>query len=143
MIKEFEKLTAEEVALLFKAPVIVSVQALSACKEISRTQKDDAIKLAHVKTYTEHYLLVPYYEEADKHFKKHFEEYLERFFPFNTVRYVAIKNEMNKVNAVIDKIDAVYAGLLRKSLAGYARHVNNAARNVLQDLIFPVTFSKL
>lgn len=143
MIKEFEKLTAEEIGLLFKAPVIVSLQALSACKEIGKAQRDDAIKLAHTKTFTERYQLVPYYEEVDKHFKKHFEEYLQRFFPFTAEHCAAIKTEMYKVNAIIDKIDAVYAGMLRKSLAGYARHVSNAAHNVLQDLIFPVTFSKL
>jgi len=143
MIKEFEKLSAEEVALLLKAPAIVSVKALSAYKEINKAQKEDAIKLAHTKTFTEHYLLVPYYEEVDRHFKKYFEEYVERYFPFDTAHCDAIKKEMDTVNAIIEKLDNVYAGQLRRSLAGYARHVNNAAHNVLQDIIFPVTFSKL
>ena len=72
MIKEFEKLTNEEATMLFKAPAIFSIQALSVCNEITTAQKKDAIKLAHIKTFTEHDMLIPYYEEVDKHFKKDF-----------------------------------------------------------------------
>jgi len=143
MIKEFEKLSTEEKTLLLKAPVIVSVLTLSSFKEITKAQKDDAVKLAHIKTFTEHNLLLPYYEEVDKNFKRHFEDYIEKFFPFNAVNCMALRKEMNKVDTVIGKLDRLYGGLLRKSLAGYARHVNNAAYNVFQGLIFPVAFSKL
>ena len=143
MIKEFKILTTEEKVLLLKAPVIVSVLTLSSFKEITKAQKDSAVKLAHMKTFTEHYLLAPYYEEVDKNFKKELEQYAAYFFPFDSMRNIAIKKEMDKVNSVIDKLDNVYAGLLRKSLAGFARHVNHAAHSVFQDLIFPVAFSKL
>jgi hypothetical protein len=143
MIKQFEILTNEEATLLLKAPVIVSLQALSAYKEITRAQKEEAIKLAHVKTFTEHDILVPYYEAVDAHFKKYFEEYIEKYFPFDTAHCVALKSEMDRVNAVIDKLDRLFGGLLRKSLLGYARHMNNTSHHVLQDIIFPVTFSKL
>ena len=129
--------------LLFKAPVIVSILTLSTFLEIRKIQKDDAAKLARIKTFTEHSHLLPYYAEVDKTFTKYFEEYIEKFFPFDTTSCTAIKNEMSRVNAIIDKLDNVYAGLLRKSLTGFARHVNNAAHNVFQDLVFPVTFSKL
>jgi len=143
MIKEFEMLTAEEKALLLKAPVIVTVQELSSFKEISKAQKDEAIKLAHMKTFTELNLLVPYYEAVDRNFKKDLEDHLERFVPFNTANCMAIKKEMNEIDRIIDKLDKLYGGLLRKSLAGYARHIHNTAHSVFQDLIFPVAFSKL
>jgi hypothetical protein len=143
MIREFEILNAEEKALLLKAPVVVTVLALSSFKEISQAQKDEAAKLAHMKTFTELDLLVPYYKEVDRDFKKNLEEYLERFFPFNTANCSALKEEMNKVDTIIDKLDKLYGGLLRKSLAGYARHIHNTAHSVFQDLIFPVAFSKL
>jgi hypothetical protein len=143
MIKEFEILTTEERALLLKAPVIVSVLALSSFKEISKAQKDEAVKLAHMKTFTELGLLVPYYAEVDKHFKKDLDDYIERFSPFNAENCTVIKEQMNRVNMILDKLDPLYAGLMRKSLAGYARHINNAAHSVFQDLIFPIAFSKL
>ena len=143
MIKEFEILTAEEKMLLLKASVIVTVLELSSFKEISKAQKDEAIKLAHMKTFTELNLLVPYYEAVDRNFKKDLEDYLERFFPFYTANCMAIKKEMNEVDRIIGKLDKLYGGMLRKSLAGYARHMHNTAHSVFQDLIFPVAFSKL
>ncbi|GAB2808021.1 hypothetical protein [Ferruginibacter profundus] len=143
MIKEFEKLTAGEIALLLKAPVIFSLQALSADKEISKVQKEDAIKLVHLKTFTEHFLLQPYYEEAEKVFKNYFEECTAHFYPFDETNCAALKKVMDNIEGIINKLDKDYAKLLRKSLAGYAKHVSNAAHNVLQDIIFPVTFSKL
>jgi hypothetical protein len=143
MIKEFEALSTEEKTLLFEAPAIVSVLTLSSFKEITKAQKEDAVKLAHIKTFAEHNLLMPYYEEVDKNFKRNFENCIEKFFPFNADNCMALRKEMNKVHTVIEKLDKLYGGLLRKSLDGYARHVNNAAHNVFQDLIFPVTFSKL
>ena len=50
---------------------------------------------------------------------------------------------MEEVERIINKLDKLYAGLLRKSLAGYARHINSTAHSVFKDLIFPVAFSKL
>ena len=143
MIKEFETLTIEEAALLLKAPVVFSVYTLSAFKHISKAQKEDAIKLVHIKTFTEHYQLIPYYEEADKNFRSDLEGYIEQFFPFELAHCNAIKKDMEKINSIIDKMDKVYGGLLRKSLEGFVQHIKKAAHNVLQDIIFPITFSKL
>ena len=49
MIKQFEKLTTEERDLLYKAPVLVSVLASCSFNEVNKSQKADAIKLAHLK----------------------------------------------------------------------------------------------
>jgi hypothetical protein len=52
MIKEFEKLTMEERALLLQAPALVSVLAASGDQAIDKAGKADAIKLAHLKIVT-------------------------------------------------------------------------------------------
>ena len=69
MIKQFEKLTTEERELLYKAPVLVSVLASCSFNEVNKSQKADAIKLAHLKTFTANPLLLPYYAEVEKTFK--------------------------------------------------------------------------
>lgn len=143
MIKEFSGLTKEETELLFKAPVIFSVHTLAAFKNINKTQKEDAVKLAHIKTYIEHYLLMPYYEEVDKNFRITFETYLDQVSPFDSIHLSTVNKDMEKIYSIIDKLDPLFGGLLRKSLEGYARHVKNAAHSVFQDIIFPVTFSRL
>ncbi len=143
MIAAFEQLTPAEKALLYKAPVIFSAHELSAFRIIKKAQQEDAAKLAHIKTYTEHSLLVPYYSEVEKDFKKKFETYTEQFIPFTEESRALIKKDMDRVNAVIDKLDGEYGALLRKSLRGYALHVKKAAHTVFRDIIFPVAFSKL
>ena len=52
MIKQFEKLTTEERSLLYKAPVLVSVLVSCSFNEVNKYQEADAIKLAHLKTFT-------------------------------------------------------------------------------------------
>lgn len=143
MIPEFKTLTEQETALLLQAPVIYSAEALSTFENISKTQREDAVKLAHFKTFTEHYQLIPYYDAVNKDFKKHFDAYLEKVSPIDTVHYKMIKDDMDKVNKILAKMNTEYSTMLRKSLEGFARHVKHAAHNVLQDIIFPVTFSKL
>ena len=140
MIKEFEKLTKEERDLLYKAPVLVSVLASSSFNEleINKSQKTDAIKLAHLKTFTAMPLLLPYYAEVDKGFKAAFEEAIKKYFPFDDAKRNDLKKEIERVNKIIGKLDKEYAHTLRNSLDKYARHVKKAAHSVFLDFIFPV-----
>ncbi|MEO5999566.1 MAG: hypothetical protein ABIN89_22415 [Chitinophagaceae bacterium] len=138
MIKQFEKLTMEEQELLFKAPVLVSVLASSSFKTVNKIQKADAIKLAHLKTFTAIPLLIPYYTEVEKDFKEQFEEVQKQYFPFDEVKRNALKKEMDRVNLVIEKLEKEYAMALYKSLEKYARHVKRATHTVFVDFIFPV-----
>lgn len=143
MIKAFEKLTAAEKTFLYKAPVIFSADVLSEFKNIQKAQKTDAVKLAHVKTFTEHPLLIPYYRGVEKSFSKDLETYLGQLIPFTKAGCDSIKSDKAKVYAIIGKLDSEYGALLQKSLEGYALHVKRAAHSVFQDIIFPVAFSKL
>ena len=138
MIKQFEKLTTEERSLLYKAPVLVSVLVSCSFNEVNKYQEADAIKLAHLKTFTAIPLLRPYYGEVEKTFKEQFETAIKRFFPFDEVNRNELKGEINKVNLVIGKLDKEYAHALYKSLEGYANHVKKADHSIFQDFIFPI-----
>ena len=72
MIKQFQTLTAEEKALLVKAPVLVSVLVSCSFNKVNKTQKADAIKLAHLKTFTAIPVLIPYYMQVGKDFEEQF-----------------------------------------------------------------------
>ena len=138
MIKQFEKLTNEERNLLYKAPVLVSVLASCSFNEINETQKADAIKLAHLRTFTASPLLISYYAAVEKTFKDEFEATIKKYFPFDDAKRNELKEEIEKLNLVIGKLDKEYAFVLRKSLDGYTKHVKKAAHSVFQDFIFPV-----
>jgi hypothetical protein len=138
MIKQFEKLTTEERSLLYKAPVLVSVLASCSFNEVNKAQKADAIKLAHLKTFTASPLLLPYYTEVEKTFKEQFETTIKKYSPFHEAKRNDLIREIDKVNVVIRKLDKEYAHALYNSLEGYAKHVKKAAHSVFQDFIFPV-----
>jgi hypothetical protein len=138
MIKQFEKLTQDEQDLLLRAPVLVSVLAACSYNYVNKSQKADAIKLAHFKTFTAAPVLLPYYIEVDKTFREQFDATVEKYFPFDDEKREALKKEITHVNQVIAKLDKDYAAILHKSLEKYARHVNKAAHSVFEDFIFPI-----
>ena len=138
MIRQFEKLTNDERELLVKAPVLVSVLASCSLNKVNKAQKADAIKLAHLKTFTANPLLLSYYAAAEKTFKDEFEATIKKYFPFDDAKRKDLKVELERVNLVIGKLDKKYADMLRNSLDGYARHVKKAAHSVFQDFIFPL-----
>ncbi len=138
MISQFEKLTPREQELLIKAPVLVSV--LASCSEhgINQKQKADAIKLAHIKTFTALPELQPYFKEAEKNFKEHFEEATKRYYPFDEERRHMLKMEIKKIREIIHRLDPVYAMALSKSLERYVIHVKRATYSIFRDFIFPL-----
>jgi len=138
MIKQFEKITTEERSLLYKAPVLVSVLVSCSFNEVNKYQEADAIKLAHLKTFTAIPLLRPYYQEVELAFKEQFETAIKKYFPFDEAKRNELKGEIDRINLVIGKLDKEYAHALHKSLEGYANHVKKAAHSIFQDFIFPM-----
>jgi hypothetical protein len=138
MIKQLEKLTTEERSLLCKAPVLVSVLVSCSFNEVNKYQEGDAIKLAHLKTFTAIPLLRPYYREVEMAFKEQFETSIRKYFPFDEAKLNELKGEIDKVDIVIGKLDKEYAHALHNSLQGYANHVKKAAHSIFQDVIFPM-----
>jgi len=142
MIRQFENLTNEETERLLKAPVLLSLLAACSFNSINKTQKADAIKLAHIKTFSSTPLLIPYYNKVNENFKKDFEEAQEKYFPFDPPKQNLLKKELDSVNNIIAKLDKDYGKALHESLDGYARHVKKAAHTVFQDFVFPLALPK-
>lgn len=138
MIKQFEHLTEEERAMLYKAPVLVSVLAACSYKEINPAKKKDAIRLAHLKTFTAVPLLKPYYTEVEKTFADEFEKTATEYYPFDEQRRAALQAELYKVDGLMHKLDKNFAEALQKSLQRYATHVKRSTHSVFQDFIFPL-----
>ena len=138
MIKQLEKLTEEERENLLKAPVLVSVLASCSFNKVNEVQKADAIKLAHLKTFTAVPVLQAYSQEVDKNFRERFEATAKKYFPFDEKNRQQIEKEIQKISLIIEKLDAGYGNALRKSLNGYARHVKKSTHSVFQDFLFPM-----
>jgi len=143
MVKQFERLTEEERQLLYKAPVLISVLASCSLNEINKQQKTDAIKLAHLKTFTAIPLLISYYIEVEKGFKEEFEYAVKKYSPFDEDKRNEIKKEILKINFIISKLDKDYALTLYAGLDKFAKHVKNARHSIFQDFIFPLPIQGL
>jgi hypothetical protein len=134
----FENLAHEELELLYQAPVLLSVQVSCSENGVDKNQKADAIRLAHLKSFTANPKLLSYYSKVDKVFKERFETALQKYCPLNADNQQQLRKEMDKINAVINKLDPSYQFLLRKSLDKYATHVRKANHSVVQDFIIPI-----
>jgi hypothetical protein len=138
MLKLFEKLTIQEQELLFQAPILMSVLASCGDGEVNKQQKAEAIKLAHIKTFTAVPLLRPYYQEVEKRFREDFESIAKLYSPFDEKKRNELKMEIEKVQPILKKINPVYAELLGKSLERYANHVKRASHSIFRDFMFPM-----
>lgn len=138
MITQLEKLTEPERRILFKTPALISVLAASEGKGINQEQKADAVKMAHLKTFTADPILRPYYEEVEKHFLENFESIAKRYMPFTPSKRNLLKQEIHEINHILPKLDKEFAELLHQSLNDYERHVKRAVHSVLGDFVFPL-----
>lgn len=138
MVKEFQKLSSGERDLLYKAPALVSVLAACPHNDVNPARKKDAIKLAHLKTFTADPLLKPYYAEVEKGFEEQFETIARQYAPFDEEKRHRLQEEINRVNEVLARLNNDYARTLNRSLQGYANHVKRADHSVFQDFLFPL-----
>lgn len=138
MIEQFESLNEEERALLLKAPALVSILASSTDQEMDETEKADAIKLSHLRTFTADPMLRPYYQEVEKAFKAQLVELLQLHNPLNEYSRKAIEREIKNVNKLLGRLDKKFAEKLGKSLNSYAEHVNKSKRNFMEYFVLPL-----
>jgi len=143
LMSEFRKLSPEELIFLYKAPVLVSVLAASSDNKINQTQKEEALKLAHLKTFTARIQLLYYYKEVEKRFKENFEALEKQFSPFDPTQREALQKEIANVGRIINKLDKSLARILQESLNRYARHVKKSGVGILDDMIFPLPINGL
>ncbi len=138
MIPQLEKLSIQEQELVMKAPVLLSVLASCSDHGINKTQKTDAIKLAHIKTFTAVPELQPYFKEVEKNFTEQFEQVAEKYYPYDEDQRNLLKLEIIKMQKIIAKLSPSYALALGKSLERYTIHVKRATYSIFQDFIFPL-----
>lgn len=137
MIRQFEQLSDAEQSLLLKAPALVSVYVSSSLNRINAARKADAIKLAHLKSFTANALLIPYYIEVEKYFKADFENIVQQYAPLDAAKRNQLKKMIEQVFTTINKLETPFAKLLSNSLYKYANHVRHGDRTTLEYFIFP------
>lgn len=137
-MNNLKALTKQEVEQLLKFPAYISLLASTAENGIDNEEKNAAIKLTHVKTYSCDPLLTEFYQQAADNFEQTIMT-LDLELPHTKEeRKTAIVDELNKLEPLLHKLSPEYAAVLRSSMESYKKHVSRAHRNILEYFIFPV-----
>jgi len=124
--------------MLLKFPAYISLLAANVAGHIDEAEKQTAIKLAHIKTYTCDPLLTEFYKEADKVFEQNLLQLDNELPKDKEHRDEAIKNELSKIEKIVVKLGHTYTETMHRSMKSFKDHVSRAHRNVLMYFVFPI-----
>jgi hypothetical protein len=134
----FKNLSLQENEALLNFPAYISLLAANNDGILDEAEKESAIKLAHIKSFSCDPLLTEFYEETDKGFKNKIEQ-LDKDLPTGKLnREAAIKKELLKIEMILSKLGKDYASTMHHSMKSFKEHVSKAHHNVLVDFIFPL-----
>ncbi len=142
--KAFQNITADQFHELLDVPVwLALLAAYEVDGKISENEKADAVKLAHMRTYTAPKSLQEFYRLVDGRFAQRF-EHLDHRLPKDVEnKKVYIRAQIHHANALLDKLDPDIASGLQKSLASFYKHVFNSDKSFFQYFALPVVSNKL
>ncbi|MFT7232888.1 MAG: hypothetical protein ACI8TA_002106 [Cyclobacteriaceae bacterium] len=143
MIKELEKLREDEIAVLLKAPVYVTILIAGADGEIDKNERKEAIELARIKQSKSREKLGQYYKEVGESFEQWFNELLTELPSSAEERNQIITSELRKLNFILPKIDKYFGIELHASLKDIAKKIAESSGGVLGYLSISFEESKL
>jgi hypothetical protein len=143
-MKEIDRLDQIDRDILLRAPAIVALlAAISDDGEVSENERAEAVKLAHLRTYTSKPILHNYYKEVDQVFETHFEDILNKLPTEWKDKERFLENRLLNLDPVLLKLDKVYADELITSLKSFAKHVFKSNSNFLQNFLLPIFTIKM
>ncbi len=144
MPTEIEKLSEEDRIILLKAPAIVALlAAVSDDGEVSKSEKAESIKLAHVRTYSSPEILRNYYLKAEGYFVEAFEEELAKLPEGQEAKEKYLEDKLTDLNKVLPKLNEVYAKELVTSLKSFSKHIFESNSSVLEYFLLPIFMNKI
>lgn len=131
MIKEFNTLRDDEIEVLLKAPVLVSILIAGADDKIDKNEIHEAVEIANSKQSRAREQLIDYYKEVGKDFKEKFEQIVNEMPDSPEGRSEIITKELRKLNFILPKIDRKFAVKLHASLKDMAKKIAEASGGIL------------
>ena len=128
---EFQSLNEKEKELMMDAPVLVSILVADADNDHSEDEKKEAIRLAHIKTFSERQELHPYYHHLDKEFSERYDTLMNELPGGIEERREEIIQRLEKLNQVFKKLNQKFASYFYMSLKDFAFYVATATGGLL------------
>ncbi|MFH6982324.1 hypothetical protein [Marinoscillum sp. 108] len=143
MIKEFENLREEEIDVLLTAPVYVAILIAGADGNIDKSERKEAIDVAHSKQSRAREQLVDYYKLVGESFESKFNKLIDELPESAEERNKVLTAELRKLNFILPKMDKNFGVKLHASLKELAKKIAEASGGVLGYLSVSYEESKL
>ena len=127
MIREFEKLTDDEIDLMLKAPVLVCILIAGADGNIDKKEIKEAILLTQKKTNA---TLAGYLNEVSQDFEDKLKVLIQSYPHTPAERAVAIMKELGQLDAVFTKIDRHFAAQIYQMLKQLASKIASSSGGI-------------
>jgi hypothetical protein len=134
----FQNLSKKENEAILKFPAYITLLAANADGILDEDEKNAAIKLSHMKTFSCDALLEDFYREADQVFEQNI-EMLDRDLPKEiNRREAALKKGLYAIERIALKLGTEYCSVMNLSMKSFKDHVSKAHHNIFVDFIFPL-----
>ncbi|SNS71148.1 hypothetical protein SAMN05421640_0952 [Ekhidna lutea] len=143
MIPEFEPLREDEIEVMLKAPVYVTILIAGADGKIDKSERREAIDVARTKQSRAREQLSEYYKLVGEKFEDNFNKLIDELPSGNDARTSAITTELRKLNFILPKVDRNFAVKFHASLKDLAKKIAEASGGVLGYLSISYEESRL
>lgn len=144
MAPEINRLNESDKKTLLEAPAVVSIlSALSADGTIDPNEKAEAIRLAHLRTFTSPEILNNYYKEVELNFENNMNNIINNLPLDYEAKKEYLRNELKKLAPILAKLDREFSMTLIDSLKSFAKHVFKAHSHFLEYFILPVFMNEI
>lgn len=126
MHSKIEHLSTAEKQLIHDAPLLVTALIAGADGDFHDAEIKKAVKIIHIKTYSEGKDVRGVYKDIDGHSEEMIDELIHSLPKVPYERTLFLKEKLSGLNHIFQKIDGIFASELHKSLRELAFYVSRA-----------------
>lgn len=143
--KAFESLSDIEFNQLLDAPIWLSLlAAYNTDGKVSRDERAESVKLAHLRTFTSPQNLREFYKKVDERFEERFDRLDSRLPEDPDDRIVFIEAQIKHCHKLLEtKVDPDLASEVENSLESFYNHVFKADISFFQYFAFPIITGRM
>ncbi len=131
MIPQFEHLNETEKELMYDAIPLITILIACADGELTNRERSWSEKITRIRSYSYHESLREFYMNVGKNYQEKLDSFLEEL-PLNVDRRTAIISEkLRTLNAILPKLEEVFAWRYYKGLLSFAKHVAKSSGGFL------------
>lgn len=131
MVPELDRLSASEVELMYKAPILVCILIAGADGKIDRKEISEALKFAERKHRGSISSVSVFFKEITKDFEDKLKSLIQSYPYETTQRSPLIVDELQGLNQIIQKIDISFAKEYYKTLLSIAESIATSSGGLL------------